>query len=293
MALEFCVLASGSGGNVTLLRAGGNYALIDAGLGPRATDKRMIGTGITVADIHTICLTHMDVDHFSPAWMATICREEIAIHCPNGHVKDLRRLARREQMLKPLQPLIRVFARETFEILPGVTCRPMRLPHDKQGSHGFLFEYQGTRLGFATDLGRVPVELIDLFAGVDLLAIESNYDPEMQMESQRSARVKERIMGGRGHLSNQEAFEAVQDIIDLTESRFGTNKIPRHIVLLHRSRQCNSVPLVQRLFAQDARIAPVLTLAHQNQRTDWLSAQARRALPGEQLGLFSGEALPL
>ena len=286
MTLEFCVLASGSGGNATLLRAGGQCALIDAGIGPRAADKRMVGTGITPADIRAICLTHLDSDHFSPAWLGHICRQGITVYCPEAHAKYLRRVARQEKLLKPLQPLIKIFKTEPFEVLPEVNCRTLRLPHDKQGSQGFLFEYRGSRLGFATDLGRAPVELIDLFAGTDLLAIESNYDPDMQLSSRRSERVKRRIMGGRGHLSNQEAFEAVQDILDLTEARHGAGRWPRHLVLLHRSRQCNSAPLVQRLFSQDPRIASILTLAHQNQRTEWFSSAPRQALPGEQLGLF-------
>ena len=286
MALEFCVLASGSAGNATLLRADGQCALIDAGIGPRATDKRMTGTGIAIADIRAICLTHLDSDHFSPAWLSSICRQEIKVYCPERHAKDLRRLARQQKLLKPLQPLITSFGTEPFNIFPEVHCRTLRLPHDRQGSQGFVFEYRGSRLGFATDLGRVPVELIDLFAGVDLLAMESNYDPDMQLASRRSDRVKKRIMGGRGHLSNEEAFEAVQDILDLTEARLGAGKWPRHLVLLHRSRQCNSPAIVQRLFRQDPRLAPILTLAHQNQRTEWLSSERRQALPGEQLGLF-------
>lgn len=286
MALEFCVLASGSAGNATVLRAGGQCALIDAGIGPRAADKRMIGTGITPADIRAICLTHLDTDHFSPAWLAGICRQEIKVYCAEGHAKALRRLARQEKLLKPLQPLLKLFGTEPFDVLPDVRCRTLRLPHDKQGSQGFLFEYRGSRLGFATDLGRAPVELIELFAGVDLLAMESNYDSDMQLSSRRSDRVKKRIMGGRGHLSNVEAFEAVQDILDLTEARHGAAKWPRHLVLLHRSRQCNSPSIVLKLFNQDPRIAPILTLAHQNQRTEWLSSAPRQALPGEQLGLF-------
>src|SRR4051812_34318593 len=45
MAIELCVLASGSGGNATVLRAPSGVMLIDAGLGPRTTATRLTNTG--------------------------------------------------------------------------------------------------------------------------------------------------------------------------------------------------------------------------------------------------------
>ena len=45
MSVEVCILASGSGGNCTVVRSPGGTLLIDAGLGPRNTAKRMNGTG--------------------------------------------------------------------------------------------------------------------------------------------------------------------------------------------------------------------------------------------------------
>ena len=124
------------------------------------------------------------------------------------------------------------------------------------------------------------------------IAMESNYDPDMQLASRRAQRIKDRIMGGHGHLSNQEAFEAVQDMFDLTAQRHGPDRRPRHVVLLHRSRQCNSPARIREAFGQDHRIHEVLTLAHQDQRTEWLSSGPRQPLPGEQLAMFSPVASP-
>jgi hypothetical protein len=61
--------------------------------------------------------------------------------------------------------------------------------------------------------------LIDRFCELDLLAIESNYDPKMQVESPRPWFLKQRIMGGRGHLSNEQAFAAVRAVLDACEKR--------------------------------------------------------------------------
>src|SRR5205823_4445181 len=114
-------------------------------------------------------------------------------------------------------------------------------------------------------------------------ALESNYDPQMQLTSARPWFLKQRIMGGAGHLSNDQALSAIQRILDHAQAT--NTRLPSHIVLLHRSRQCNCPKLVLKLFSKDARIAPRLSLSHQYERTEWLRPRAVKASPQEQLTL--------
>ena len=65
-------------------------------------------------------------------------------------------------------------------------------------------------------------------------------------------------------------------------------RLPAHIVLLHRSRECNCPALVRKLFSRDARIADRLTLAEQFERSEWLRPSPLRPLVGEQLVLGWG-----
>jgi hypothetical protein len=129
----------------------------------------------------------------------------------------------------------------------------------------------------------VPDQLIELFCGLDVLCIESNYDPQMQQDSPRPWFLKQRITGGRGHLSNEQAFEAVRQIFDRCETR--GLRLPDHVVLLHRSRQCNCPKLLRQLFMRDARLGRRLTLAEQFSPTGWIRTQNVMPLPGEQLRL--------
>jgi len=275
MSMELCVLASGSMGNCTVVRAPSGVLLIDAGIGPRTAAGRMQGTGMTVRDVSGICLTHLDGDHFAPTWLKTIVERQLRIFC---HADRAQELIYRSP---PLQGLIIGFD-GPFEPLPGLRLDPIRLAHDALGSHGFVLDGFGCRVGYATDLGRVTAELIERFLDLDVLALESNYDPQMQLDSGRPWFLKQRIMGGRGHLSNEQAFSAIRDILNRS------SRLPAHIVLLHRSLQCNCPDLVRRLFSRDARIASRLTLAHQFERSDWLRPSALRPLVGEQLVLGWG-----
>jgi len=286
MLIEFCVLASGSSGNCSVLRTPAGVLLIDAGIDPATAAKRLDGAGVALADIAAVCLTHLDGDHFRTAWAPVLSQRGLPIYCHAECVANcvsyaVRDLELDEVEANRLRECVRSFDDESFEPLPGVRFTPVCLPHDREGSHGFIIEGFGCRLGYATDFGQVPPHLFDHFQDLDVLAIESNYDPRMQLESGRPAFLKQRVMGGAGHLSNEQALEAVLTILDRAD-RHGTRS-PSHIVLLHRSRQCNCPKLVRRLFSRDERIVPRLVLAEQFHRSEWLRPTRVPPARGEQL----------
>lgn len=254
--------------------------LLDAGIGPRTAAKRMGGTGISLSHVCAICLTHLDRDHFSIHWRRVILKQEIRLFCHRDSTLEMLDLAGAE-----LEEHIRGFD-DAFEPLPGVRVQPIAVAHDQNPCHGYVIEGFGCRIGYATDLGRVPRELIERFRDLDILALESNYDPRMQLDSSRPGFLKERIMGGRGHLSNEQSFAAVRQILDRHES--DGSPLPSHVVLLHRSRQCNCPKLVRKLFLKDERLAGRLTLAEQFERSVWLRVRKMTPLVGEQLELAWG-----
>jgi phosphoribosyl 1,2-cyclic phosphodiesterase len=258
MSLSFANLASGSSGNCSILRSPSGAMLIDCGIGPRVTAARLKSLDANLSEISAICLTHTDRDHFNVNWVRELLKRGIAVYCHRSHCHGLPELAGQ----------IRPFGSDRFSPLPDLAVEPIHLPHDELGSFGFVIEYHGARIGYATDLGRVDDKLIRHFTDLQLLAIESNYDPIMEENSSRPFFLKRRIMGGSGHLSNPQAFEAVRKILD--RCRQTRAALPRHIVLLHRSRECNCPHRLSNLFKQDHRIAPRLVLAEQNCATQWM-----------------------
>jgi phosphoribosyl 1,2-cyclic phosphodiesterase len=279
MSIEVCVLASGSSGNCTVMRTPAGVVLIDAGIGPRTTAKRLNGTGVFLRDIRAICLTHLDSDHFRPSWLGTILNHDIKIFCHRSRVDDV--LERLDH--DAAEKLVAGFDGDPFQPLAGLACRAISLAHDRTGSHGFIFDGFHCRIGWATDLGRVPRELVERFVSLDLLALESNYDPEMQLSSARPWFLKNRIMGGAGHLSNEQAYDTIRRILDRCERQ--RRRLPNHIVLLHRSRECNCPRLVRELFGADERVRPRLTLGEQFRRSEWIRPSALPPHVGEQLTL--------
>ncbi len=277
MSLEICVLGSGSAGNSSALRGPGGTVLIDIGFGPRATAKRLAGVAAAIDDVRAVCLTHLDSDHFNRNWVNTLIKRQIRVFCHESLIEPILEMAGGD-LFGPgarLRPLIEPFDGRCFSPLEGISMHPVRLPHDRAGSHGFRIDHAAGCIGYATDLGTVPAELLECFDGLDLLALESNYDRQMQIDSPRPWFLKQRIMGGAGHLSNEQSLAAVRHILDREDARSG-GRLPGRIVLLHRSRDCNCPGIVRRLFEADPRIAERLVLAEQGEATEWLRSPSTK-----------------
>lgn len=254
------ILASGSAGNCSVLVecSGGSRRvwLIDLGLSPRRTRRLLLASGIEPGQVEAVILTHLDSDHCHPGWTAPAARAMLP--APIMVHRRHEWLARRSGVdVKPYE--------RAFRLGESGCCaevQPMLLAHDDLGSAAYRFEFSsGGCLGFATDLGRATPQFTSHMRGVDVLALESNYCPEMQRSSGRPAMLKRRIMDGRGHLSNQEAADAA-----------GAISPRRHLVLLHLSRECNTPELAAGPHS-GARYA--LTIARQDEPTAWISAPAR------------------
>lgn len=247
-SIRVCVLGSGSRGNASLLEvrdASGRTGrwLVDCGFSPRETARRLVAVSderaaspLGLTDIDGLLITHPDTDHLYPGWAAGSVRHEVPVHL---HVRHRARAVHHgydgrtmELFEGTFQPGVRAGAGAG----PDLIVEPVHFAHDQLGSVGFIFECQGVRFGWATDLGRVPIDLDDRFRGLHGLAIESNYDPGMQTSSNRPEFLKRRIMGGDGHLSNAQSVEAVR--------RVAPTSPLRHVVLLHLSQQCNDPGIV-------------------------------------------------
>ncbi|MDY7108604.1 MAG: MBL fold metallo-hydrolase [Planctomycetota bacterium] len=280
MTLSFSVLGSGSKGNCTLLTlsadGGERHVLVDGGLSVRATALRLAPLGVKLDQISDMLITHLDWDHFQPAWVKRIRGQNIRVHLHRRH----RAIALRHGLDGRQMHL---FDRP-FTLGEQTSVQPVLSAHDALGTVAFVIDHGGTRLGFATDLGRVGKILLRHFVDLHALAIESNYDPELELASGRPVFLTRRIMGHAGHLSNEQSIEAVLRIA--AQSALG------HVVPLHLSQQCNDPRLVKDLYAARApHLLDRLTMSHQQRPTPLLHVPGPRATagaprPGQQLAMF-------
>jgi len=116
------------------------------------------------------------------------------------------------------------------------------VPHDAADPVGFSLRAQGVKVGIVTDLGYVPDSLRFHLRGADFLLLESNHDLNMLKVGPYPWSVKQRVMGRRGHLSNEVVSSFIRDGLDSTVAT---------LVLGHLSEH-NNHPSIARVEAEQA-----------------------------------------
>ncbi len=236
MAATVCILASSSRGNATAISFddSGKFVLIDAGISPKRVRDSINKTGAVARfqRLRAILLTHLDTDHWTASWSAQLARAPVPVIVRAEHADKAIALGVPRSCIRTING--------TFRLGETATVTAIAVAHDEAGSTAFKLECEHATIGHATDLGCVEQELLEAFAGVDILNIESNYDEAMQLSSPRPEFLKRRIMGGRGHLSNEQSAAAVATL--------AANGTIRHLNILHLSEQCNRPEIVREVF---------------------------------------------
>ena len=205
MSLSFCSFSSGSSGNCYMVFTETTAVLVDAGISGK---RIMKGIDYIQADTDSICallITHEHIDHVR------------SVRVLNKKLPNLKTYAN-EKTWEEIDDLVpeekrRVFsADEEFEI-GDMTVRPFRTSHDAAESVGFSFYSGGRQVSIVTDTGYISD---DMFAGIrdaDILVIEANHDVNMLQVGPYPYRLKQRILGDRGHLSNERAGQLLYSLL--------------------------------------------------------------------------------
>ena len=222
MAMKIAVLASSSRGNASVITAGGTTLLVDVGISARRIKLGLEACGLSLGDIHGICITHEHTDHVGG--LAVLSgKVKAKIYCSRYLRADLKSLA---------PDATYAFLEPGTEVRIGdFTVLPISVSHDAVDPLGYVFEADGVRLGYITDTGCITRTMVPALQGVQVLYLESNYDQDMLYDSGRPQDLIGRIEGQWGHLSNAQAGEFVRQI---------AHRDLRHIILAHLSPECNT-----------------------------------------------------
>src|SRR5712692_8435025 len=144
---------------------------------------------------------------------------------------------------------LRAFGERTEDFSAGrgfrvgdIEVMPFTIPHDAADPVGFTFRAEGVKIGFATDLGYMPVSVRDHLRGCSVLVMESNHDVEMLRSGPYPWSVKQRVMSRVGHLSNESLAEFFSNDYD---------GVAEYLILAHLSEQ-NNHPEIARAAAEQA-----------------------------------------
>jgi len=200
------VLSSGSGGNSVLVRHGDAALLVDAGLPAVEMDARLEAARIGLGAIDAIVATHGHLDHTRSAGILAR-RWRVPVACaPAIQSNAAVRRAKRLTTLSPAAPL-------EFDAGAGagpLVVRAIEVPHDARPTYAIRLEADGRCAVVLTDIGRPDERVADALIGAHVLYLEFNYDPALLDAGPYPAKLKRRIRGGSGHLSNEQAASMLE-----------------------------------------------------------------------------------
>jgi len=118
---------------------------------------------------------------------------------------------------------------ESF-MLGDIRVNPFAISHDANEPTGYRLECRDKSVAVATDLGIYDAYTVSHLQNLDAVLLEANHDLHMLEVGPYPYPLKRRVMGDKGHLSNELSGRLLCDIL---------HDNLKHIVLGHLSKENN------------------------------------------------------
>lgn len=197
--MRLCSIASGSSGNCTYVGSETTHLLVDVGISGKRAESGLNCLGLKGSDVDGILITHEHADHV--AGLGVFARKYgIPIYATHGTIEALKGM----RQVGDVDPALfcEIQADQKFSI-KDLTVNPMKISHDAAQPVAYRIAYGNKRVGICTDLGVYTDYTVECLKGMDALLIEANHDVHMLQVGPYPYPLKQRILGDRGHLSNE------------------------------------------------------------------------------------------
>lgn len=224
MALSFCSFSSGSSGNSYLIKSDKTALLVDAGISARRIAAGLKQTETAEEQLLALLVTHEHSDHIRS--LGTLMKQRRNLFA-YANTKTWCALG---EIVKPNQR--KLFENGQSFLIGDITVKAFQVCHDAADPVGYSFYAQGKQVSIVTDTGCIREEMIEEVREADILVLEANHDVDMLKIGRYPWFLKQRILGDRGHLSNETAAKMLLRLLS-------EQKKDRRILLAHLSRENN------------------------------------------------------
>ena len=207
-------IASGSRGNCSIIWDDQDLLIFDFGISLKSFKKRVSELKVDTLN-KSLFISHEHSDHTKGVG-SLVKREPVDVYSAEETLEAIR--------LKNGYSICGKIALGNFKITP------VKISHDAVNPVAFVVSYGRYKISIVSDLGVVSQELISETKGSKIISFESNHDVEMLRSGRYPDQLKRRILSDHGHLSNEQAAEALSKIVDADTE----------IVLAHLSQENNT-----------------------------------------------------
>ena len=217
--MKAIILGSGSKGNSTLLIGNEKKLLIDVGFSYPKMKMLLENYDTNFDEINGILITHTHKDHISG--LSSIIKKH--------HIKVYTNVIMYPELSKIIDEENIIICDDDYQI-DCFNISTIHTSHDALGSVGFIINDETNSLVYITDTGYINQVYMERLMNKNLYIMESNHDIELLMTGPYPYILKQRVVGDKGHLSNEMAGNYLKNMI-------GDNT--KKIVLAHLSETNN------------------------------------------------------
>jgi phosphoribosyl 1,2-cyclic phosphodiesterase len=224
--VEIFVLASGSKGNMTYLKVGHIKIFVDAGISYKKIKEKMADYGEDLNAVQTILITHEHSDHIMGLKMLLKHNIIKDVYLTQGTYDAI------SDDIKSLMINVHIIKSEDAFFVLELSVKTFMISHDAADPVGYVIEHNDKKVCFVNDTGYVDQVYYELLSDADCYLLEANHHPTKLMQSLRPFLLKKRILGEKGHLSNDDAAWLVNALVKKKTSKW---------IVTHISEDCNSI----------------------------------------------------
>lgn len=224
--MKLCSITSGSSGNCIYLGSEHTSLLIDAGISGKRIEAGLNAIDMSTKDMDGILITHEHSDHIQG--LGVLARKYgVPIYTTKGTIKAISETA---SCGKIPEGLFREVEEDCIVEIGDLKVSPFAISHDAAQPVGYRVHHGEQSAAVVTDLGLYDDYIVERLQGLDVLLLEANHDVNMLQVGSYPYYLKRRIMGERGHLSNESAGQLLCQLL---------HDDMKAIVLGHLSRENN------------------------------------------------------
>jgi len=208
--MRLCSLYSGSSGNCIYVGSDHTHLLIDVGVSMKKVVAALQEIDVKPEEINGILITHEHSDHIGglgvflrkygiPVYSTSKTLEAVS------HYKNIGRIDM--SLFHGIEP------EQSFQI-NDLWVKPISTWHDAVDSVCYTVSDENKKISIATDLGDYDEHIVNALSGADAMLIEANHDVKMLEVGPYPYYLKQRILGKRGHLSNERGGQLVRELLN-------------------------------------------------------------------------------
>lgn len=251
--MKLSLLASGSKGNCCYVETSIGEFLIDVGMTPSYIEKELNSIDKSAKNIDAVFITHTHVDHIQ-GLKSFVKKYNPIIYVSEKIYKELSNTIVSDNYV--------IIDKEL--IIDNLKISVIKTSHDADDSNGYIFEDKNISLVYITDTGYINIKNHKKLINKNLYVLESNHDINLLMNNSKYPfYLKQRILGDKGHLSNEDSAYYLSQFI-------GENT--KCVILAHLSEQNNTCELAKKSLVEqlkkDSKNVEKIIIAKQNERTE-------------------------